>query len=72
MKNITFTADESLIQKAREKARKEHTSLNKRFREWLERYASHGEREEEVEAILSKLDYAKAGRSFTRDELNER
>ncbi|NBC64234.1 MAG: hypothetical protein GVY07_01055 [Bacteroidetes bacterium] len=72
MKNITFSADESLIQKARDKARKENTSLNKRFREWLERYASRSEREEEIEAILTKFKYAKAGRSFTRDELNER
>lgn len=71
MKNTTFTADETLIQKAREKARKEHTSLNKRFREWLECYTSQGEREE-VEAILLKLDYAKARRSFSREELNGR
>ena len=72
MKNITFTADESLIAKAREKARKENTSLNNRFREWLERYASKNEGEEEIQAILSKFDYAKAGKSFSRDELNER
>ncbi|MDX1641433.1 MAG: hypothetical protein R3220_07030 [Balneolaceae bacterium] len=72
MKNITFTADESLIEKAREKARKENTSLNKRFREWLERYASKNEGEEEIKAVLSKFSYAKAGKTFTRDELNER
>lgn len=72
MKNITFTADESLIHKAREKARKENTSLNKRFREWLEKYASTGEREEDIESILKKFNYAKAGKSFTRDEMNER
>jgi len=36
MKNITFTADEDLIRKAREKARREHRSLNKLFRRWLE------------------------------------
>lgn len=72
MKNITFTADESLIQKAREKAKRENTSLNKRFREWLERYTSRGEREEEIKDILSRFDYAKSGKSFSRDELNER
>lgn len=72
MKNITFSADESLIQKARDKAQKENTSLNKRFREWLERYASRSESEEEIEAILKKFNYAKAGRSFSRDEMNER
>ncbi len=72
MKNITFTADESLIEKARKKARGENTSLNQRFREWLERYASRGEGKEEYEAVMSKLSYAKAGGKFSRDELNER
>jgi hypothetical protein len=72
MKNITFTADESLIEKARKKAREENTSLNQRFREWLERYASRGEGKEEYEAVMSKLGYAKAGMKFSRDELNER
>ena len=72
MKNITFTADESLIEKARKKARGENTSLNQRFREWLERYASRGEGKEEYEAVMSKLSYAKAGGKFSRDELNKR
>lgn len=72
MKNITFTADESLIDKARKKARKENTSLNKRFKEWLKRYASQGEGKEEYEAVMSKLSYAKAEKKFSRDEMNER
>ncbi len=33
VKNITFNADEHLIEAAR--ARAEHTTLNERFRRWL-------------------------------------
>jgi hypothetical protein len=35
LKNITLSADEELIRKAREKAQKEHTTLNASFRQWL-------------------------------------
>ena len=38
MKNITFTAEEQLIAKAREKAKMDRKSLNVAFREWLTRY----------------------------------
>ena len=72
MKNITFSANETLIEKAREKARLENTSLNKRFREWLELYVRKENQEEEFEAIMNKLGYAEPGQTFTRDELNER
>jgi hypothetical protein len=72
MKNITFSANETLIEKAREKARLENTSLNKRFREWLELYVRKENQEEEFQAIMNRLDYAEPGQTFTRDELNER
>ena len=38
MKNITLSADEKLIQTARERARAEHTTLNELFRNWLKDY----------------------------------
>lgn len=72
MKNITFTADESLIEKARQKARGENSSLNKRFREWLNHYVSGDVSEENYKVLMQKLDYAKPGRKFSRDEMNER
>lgn len=72
MKNITFSAEESLIDKARKKAQRENTSLNKRFREWLKNYAARGESVEEYKALMKKLDYVKPGKKFTRDEMNER
>ena len=39
LKNITFSAEEELIDKAREQARKEKTTLNALFRRWLKQYA---------------------------------
>jgi hypothetical protein len=72
MKNITFTANESLIKKARERARKENTSLNKRFREWLEQYATKDEKSDEFDQVMKKLSYVSPGKTFTRDEMNER
>lgn len=72
MKNITFSADEKLIEKARLKAAKEKTTLNKRFREWLNRYASESDYEKDFEELMDKLSYAKPGRKFSREEMNER
>jgi len=72
MKNITLSANESLIERAREKAKNEKTTLNNRFREWLENYASGKNRAEEYETLMSQLDYVKIDRKYSRDELNER
>ena len=35
MKNITLSADEGLIEAARERELAEHTTLNEQFRLWL-------------------------------------
>jgi len=72
MKNITFSADESKIELAREVARSEHKTLNDAFRGWLDWYASRKVSRGEIEALFAKLKYADAGRKFTRDEMNER
>ncbi|MCD6679631.1 MAG: hypothetical protein LT102_03085 [Burkholderiaceae bacterium] len=73
MKNITLSADERLIEAARERARAEHTTLNDEFRRWLEDYARSHERAQRYRALMSRLrgKYV-AGRKFTRDEMNER
>lgn len=70
MKNITFSADEKLIEKARERARKENTTLNQRFREWLEDY-SRAQSKEELIKFLDSIS-TDIGGPFTRDELNRR
>lgn len=72
MKNITFSADERLIEKARLKAAKEKTTLNQQFRDWLKRYASENDYRKEFEQLMEDLSYVNSGGKFTRDEMNER
>jgi len=71
-KNITLSAEQKLIALAREKAKRENSSLNQRFREWLERYINGEKIEEKYKVLKEELNYAKAGKKFTREELNER
>lgn len=35
MKNVTLSAEEELIEQARQIARAKHTTLNQAFRDWL-------------------------------------
>ena len=72
MKNITLSGDEALIQKAREKARRENTNLNSMFREWLARYVGRGGERKEYRSLMKRLAYAKPGRRFSREEMNAR
>ncbi len=72
MKNITFSGDDQVIERARVKAEKENTNLNSLFREWLREYVEDTNRVEEFEELSRELDYANTGRHFSRDELNAR
>jgi len=72
LKNITFSAEKDLIEKAREKARSEKTTLNVVFRRWLNQYTGKKNVVNEIDRIMESVDYAKARKKFTRDELNER
>lgn len=72
LKNITLSAEEQLIARARERARAERSTLNAAFREWLERYAKARPHPEDFRRLMSRLSYASPGRTFNRDELNER
>ena len=72
MKNITLSADAELIRKVREKARREHTTLNANFRRWLRQYLSRSSKTADFQSFMSSLDYVRPGRSFSRDEMNER
>ena len=83
MKNITLSADENLIEAARRRAAAEHTTLNERFRVWLENYVRSeqqaaeyvgGERQaaramRTLRELQCKL---RVGRKLTREEMNER
>jgi len=72
LKNITLSADEELIRKARKKAQGEHTTLNATFRRWLRQYANKNTRTTDYQAFMDSLNYARPGRKFSREELNER
>ncbi|MDQ3302352.1 MAG: hypothetical protein M3518_03250 [Actinomycetota bacterium] len=74
MKNITLSADEKLIEDAREKARAEHTTLNEQFRRWLIDYTRSEQQAEKAMAVVRELQgkVRTGGRKFTREEMNER
>lgn len=72
LKNITFSAEEMLVQKARERAMKEKKTLNEIFRDWLSRYVGQESNAKEYDRLMKKMNYVRAGRKFTREEMNER
>jgi hypothetical protein len=72
MKNITFSAKEDKIERARQYARTQNTTLIALFREWLDGLAERENRAEEYRALMDQLRHVNAGRKFTREEMNER
>ena len=71
-KNITLSADENIIKKARQRAGKQKTTLNAEFRKWLERYSNEDSLADNYSLIMEHLEYVKASQHFNREELNER
>jgi hypothetical protein len=71
-KNITFNADKSDIELARDEARSQNTTLHELFRDWLKGIAGRKRRAEEYRALMEELRHVDAGRKFTREEMNER
>lgn len=75
MKNITFSAKEEAIEKARITARKKQRTLNDLFREWLDS-VSFQDRDEDssikLKSLWSQTNYLRVGKKLTRDEMNER
>jgi hypothetical protein len=72
MRNVTLSAEEHLIERARQVAREQNRTLNDMFREWLSQVSGASNAEEEYLELMKRLNYVKAGRHFTRDEMNER
>jgi predicted transcriptional regulator len=73
MRNITLSAEDELIDRARQVARQKHTTLNEAFREWLAQFTtSAGDDVAQFDELMSRLTPMKAGRHFTREEMNER
>jgi hypothetical protein len=72
MKNITLSADENLIERARLIARSQRRTLNEAFRDWLTQFSQSAGDGESFDALMSRLQHVNAGQRFSRDELNER
>jgi hypothetical protein len=72
MKNVTLSADDHLIERARQTAKAQRKTLNQAFREWLESYTQPDRAVDEYDALMKRLNYVQAGRKFTREEMNER
>jgi hypothetical protein len=72
MKNITLSADEDLIERARLIARGQRRTLNEAFREWLGQFSQSAGDAQGFDALMHRLQNVDAGQRFSRDEMNER
>jgi hypothetical protein len=72
VKNITMSAEEGLIERARLRAARERTTLNAAFRDWLQRYAGRETGSREYAQLMERLRHVRSSRRFSRDEMNER
>jgi hypothetical protein len=72
LKNITLSAEETLIEQARLIAQAEKTTLNAEFRHWLAQYVLRARTSADMAALMERLSYAQPGKTFTRSEMNER
>jgi hypothetical protein len=76
MKNITFSAKEDAIEKARRIAKQKNSTLNEMFREWLDDINNHQSIDSDVTKKLHDLwdrtSYISDGKKLTREEMHER
>ena len=72
MKNITLSADEDLIERARLIARQQRRTLNEAFREWLGQFTESAGDAQGFDSLMQRLQHIDAGRRFSREEMNER
>jgi hypothetical protein len=72
MRNITFSANEDLIDQARQVAHEQRKTLNDAFRDWLAQYAASRSDVAGFDEFMGRINPMRAGRHFTREEMNER
>jgi hypothetical protein len=72
LRNIILSADDELIHEATEKAARERTSLNELFRVWLWEYVNAESQASQFDALMQSMGYVQAGRTFRRDDMNDR
>jgi len=72
LKNITLSADKTLIEKARQYAESNDTTLNAEFRRWLEQYVESPQTRSDLDELMKRFSYVNPGKTFTREEMNAR
>jgi hypothetical protein len=72
LKNITLSADDVLIEEARQKAQKQKKTLNGLFREWLLQYLQGEEGGHRYRKLMQRLKHIRASGPYSRETLNER
>ena len=72
VKNVTLTAEDELIERARHVAHSQHKTLNVAFREWLQEYVTQDSATADYDALMAKLSHAHSTGPYTREEMNER
>jgi hypothetical protein len=70
IKNITLSADEGLIDRARLVARTQQTTLNAAFREWLAQFTASSGDTQSFDAVMKRLRHVDAGQHYGREEMN--
>jgi hypothetical protein len=75
MREITLSADEALLERASERAKREEKTLNEAFQQWLEQYAGRPRpimTPEQYEEFMCRFSHIRPDGPYTRDEMNER
>ncbi len=70
--NVTFSISPLLLRKAREKAVGERKTLHVLFRDWVENYVRGRRPSSDYKALMARLKNVDSGRTFSREEFNER
>ena len=70
--NVTVRAEDTLLERAKERARKENKTLDGLFNEWLHRYTQNGNAvsAKGFDDFMERVRYANPGRIFSREEMN--
>jgi hypothetical protein len=72
LKEITLNAEEELIKQAIFLAKQRNTTLETEFQQWLNHYICQNQLVDNYTQLMNELSHIQVGRTFSRDELNER
>lgn len=72
MKNVTLSAYDRHLERARDLARRRSTTLNQMFRDWLAELTADRPRKDRYDQLMRRLGRVRSGVRFTRDQMNAR